>query len=333
MGRVQRLLFLLRIVLRLPAVRDAGRFAAVFATTAACGHAVALFLLAPTTGDPGPLGPLSVGIVAAALGAAVLHVAAGRTLRRGQAGEFARLARRLGEEKTARSELGAALRRLSAAVERAVPEIFGQDDAREDEPPPRGGNGGGNGGSAGPESRVAGGPGSSDQEPWRARRLRRIARAAALFGGTDIELKQLALAGPCAEVIEEYRTLAGPDCEILYIEDGGGNWLSAPINRSLVVLMLRELLDNVLAHGGGWSRITVTTEPVSGAIVLRVRDDGRGIPPDLLSGVLSGSSAATRIGLGLPLVRAIVEAHGGTLRLESQAGHGTTATVRFPTHG
>src|SRR5262249_19783484 len=142
---------------------------------------------------------------------------------------------------------------------------------------------------------------------------------------------KLALAGPCAEVIEQYRRFTAHEQEILYVEDGGGDWLAAPIDRPLFILLLRELLDNVFEHGGDWSRITVTTEPTSGAILLRVRDDGRGIPADAVRGLTAGTGAAAR-GLGLPIVRAVVEAHGGSFRLESEKGYGTSVNLRFPTH-
>jgi signal transduction histidine kinase len=174
---------------------------------------------------------------------------------------------------------------------------------------------------------------SSERARHLAERLRRVARAASFFAGTDLELRRLALAGPCAEVIEQYRRLAAAEQEILYIEDGGGDWLAAPIDRPLFVQALRELLDNVLDHGGHWGRITVTTEPVPGAILLKVRDDGQGLSPDHLGAVLSGRAVQEGGGLGIPLVRAIVEAHGGVFRMESDAGRGTAVSLRFPTLG
>ena len=314
---VSRPIFLAKVLLGLPQVRQGAQFVSVTALSAAAGFAAALILLAPTSGPTGPLGPLEAGVfVAAITGGSLCLVALGRS-RRQHAAEFARLARRVGEEKTARSDLRAAFRRLSQSVERAVPEVLATHDGS-------------------PATDPTAVPLASAEESVhgrRAGRLLRIARAAALFGGTDLELRRLAVAGPCAEVIEEYRRFAGPEREVLYIEDGGGEWLAAPIDRPLFVLLLRELLDNVFDHAGDWERITVTTEPVAGAIVLRVRDDGRGLAPELLRDLLSAGATGSRAGLGLPLVRAIVEAHGGIFRIESSIGHGTSVTLRFPTHG
>lgn len=329
-----RPLFLARVALRAPVVRYAARFVVCAAVAAGAGFSAALVWLAPTTGNPGPLGALSAGILCASLVGGLLIVLSLRANKKEQTSEFARLARRIGEEKTARAELRAALRQLSQAIERAVPEILASDETDAVGRPGDGGNGGGDEPAVGNVGRPGPGevPAAYANEPWATRRLLRIARTAGLFGGNDLELKRLAFAGPCAEIIEEYRRLAGPEVEILYMEDGGGEWLAAPIDRPLFATLLRELLDNVFAHAGDWNRITVTTEPVAGAIVLRVRDDGRGIPAPSFAALSSGAPAVQRKGLGLVLVRAIVEAHGGTLRVESEPGLGTTVTVRFPTH-
>ena len=128
--------------------------------------------------------------------------------------------------------------------------------------------------------------------------------------------RAIAVAGPLAELIEAFRQLAGDEREILYIEDGGGNWLHARIDRSLFLATIRELLDNVLRHAGSWSRITVTAEPAGGEVVVKVRDDGdtRDCVP----------------GLGLRLARRVAELHGGGMSVSFERGAGLTATTRWP---
>lgn len=307
---------LLRVATGSTPARDAGRLLAVFGTAAGAGAVCLLIARAALPSPGGVAAGLAAVAIAAAVGGAACFVAIRRSRRR-QAAGFARVARRLGEEKTAASELRGACRRLASSLEQIVPEVLAEGDVWDREP--------------------SGATGAPRTENDRARRLmerlRRVSRAAAFFAGTDLELRKLALAGPCAEVIEQYRRFADSEQEILYIEDGGGGWLAAPIDRPLFVQALRELLDNVLDHGGSWGRITVTTEPVPGAILLKVRDDGRGLSPDLLSGVLAGRATREGAGLGIPFVRAIVEAHGGVFRMESDAGRGTAVSLRFPTHG
>src|SRR5262245_24490941 len=309
---------LLRVAAGMTPVRDAGLLLATGAVAAVAGAAILLVGRAalPAAGGVSIAVAAGATVVAVVVGGAVSGLAV-RRARRPQAAGFGRAARRLGEEKTAASELRRACRRLAGSLEEVVPEVIAEGDAWSHEAR-----------RPIPLKRT-----ESDRARRLAERLRRVSRAAAFFGGTDLELKPLALAGPCAEVIEQYRRFADNGQEILYIEDGGGGWLTAPVDRALFVQALRELLDNVLDHGGPWGRITVTTEPVPGAIPLKVRDDGRGLSQDLLGAVLAGRSPQDGAGLGIPLVRAIVEAHGGAFRMESDAGRGTAVSLRFSTLG
>ncbi|PYT07746.1 MAG: hypothetical protein DMF49_07190 [Acidobacteria bacterium] len=157
-----------------------------------------------------------------------------------------------------------------------------------------------------------------------------------------LDRRPVALAGPLAEVIEEYRAIAGEQREILYIEDGGGDWLRASVDRSLFVRAMRELLDNSLRHAAGWQRIRVTSEPIPGAIVVKVRDDGCGMPVAEEDGSVvmaaaegegpaEGERGQSAEGIGLTLARRIVEAHGGVLSISTAAGHGTCVSTRWPT--
>jgi len=108
--------------------------------------------------------------------------------------------------------------------------------------------------------------------------------------------------------------------------------------------LVRQVVINVLSNA-------VKFTPAGGAIaiaarfeaaghVVRIADDGIGIAQDDLPKVFApfqqADSALGRkyegAGLGLPLTKALVEAHGGTLQLESALGVGTTVVIRFPVH-
>ena len=76
-------------------------------------------------------------------------------------------------------------------------------------------------------------------------------------------------------------------------------------------------------------RLTLTVEGET--LHLALSDDGIGIPPDILAHICEPYVSRTAgIGLGLPLVRGILAAHGGTLAIESTPGTGTTAAFYLP---
>jgi signal transduction histidine kinase len=63
-----------------------------------------------------------------------------------------------------------------------------------------------------------------------------------------------------------------------------------------------------------------------------VTDDGAGIPDPLVAKVFEPhfSTRSTGTGLGLPIVRRLVQSWGGEVELESRVGEGTTVTIRLP---
>ncbi len=64
-----------------------------------------------------------------------------------------------------------------------------------------------------------------------------------------------------------------------------------------------------------------------------VEDNGVGIAPDVLPNIFNRfykSRDSSGTGLGLPIARHLVEAHGGTISAESQPGKGTTIRIRLP---
>ncbi len=107
--------------------------------------------------------------------------------------------------------------------------------------------------------------------------------------------------------------------------------------------VFQNLITNAAKHGGDGRWIGITTVPVNGSrppmVEVRVADHGAGIPASEQSEVFKpffrGAAAQAKqirgSGLGLSVVRQIVEAHGGSVSVESGAGRGTTFTVRLPT--
>lgn len=100
--------------------------------------------------------------------------------------------------------------------------------------------------------------------------------------------------------------------------------------------VLSNLVDNALKHVGEGGRILLESDVEDGCAVLVVEDDGTGIPPPALERIFdpfyraSAGSEPSGTGLGLALVRWIVEAHGGSVGASSRPGEGTRFTLRFP---
>lgn len=95
--------------------------------------------------------------------------------------------------------------------------------------------------------------------------------------------------------------------------------------------VLRNLLDNARRHTppGGCVRLSARAD--GGAVELCVTDTGSGIAPDDLPRVFErGTRSSDGSGLGLPIVRSLVGAHGGTVRAESLPGEGARFTIRWP---
>ena len=121
------------------------------------------------------------------------------------------------------------------------------------------------------------------------------------------------------------------------------------IDRARIVQVLDNLMTNAIVHGGEVHTITVAAERVDGtsdtpaAVAIRVSDDGRGIAAEEMDRIFERlyrvedgkggqpkESGRPGSGLGLAISRRIVEAHGGKISVESQAGAGTTFTILLP---
>jgi signal transduction histidine kinase len=100
-----------------------------------------------------------------------------------------------------------------------------------------------------------------------------------------------------------------------------------------------NLLDNAVKYTPADGQIDVEVERDGDRAILRVRDTGSGIPADELPRIWDRlfrgdtSRAERGLGLGLSLVKAVVEAHGGSVGVTSEPGRGSTFTVSLPLSG
>jgi signal transduction histidine kinase len=103
---------------------------------------------------------------------------------------------------------------------------------------------------------------------------------------------------------------------------------------------VRQILFNLLSNAIGFSRpgqvVTLAALRRDGDVVFKVVDRGRGIPPEILERVFDRFESHTTgsrhrgVGLGLSIVRAFMDLHGGKILIDSTPGEGTVVTCIFP---
>lgn len=104
---------------------------------------------------------------------------------------------------------------------------------------------------------------------------------------------------------------------------------------------IKRVLQNLVSNGVKYTpekgEVTVTTQSMTGQVLVRVEDNGYGIPDDELPTIFDSYSrvkdhqhVAVGTGLGLAIVKNLVEAHKGIITVDSQLDEGTTFTVIVP---
>jgi two-component system, OmpR family, sensor kinase len=157
---------------------------------------------------------------------------------------------------------------------------------------------------------------------------------ARLDEGRPLDVRSVDLVALCAEAVHTASTV-GPEWPLGFVA-------TEPIEVTGDPTALRQVVDNLLgnvrAHTppGTTARVAVSRDP-AGAVIT-VADDGPGMTAEAAKHIFErfyrSDPSRSRIhggaGLGLSIVSAIVQAHGGSVGAEGQAGVGTTFTVRLP---
>jgi len=154
-------------------------------------------------------------------------------------------------------------------------------------------------------------------------------------GAMQLTREAVALEEVVARALDLYRdvaeakgvtlTVSSPDREAIVSGD-----------RTRLEQVAANLLDNAVKYTPPGGRVDVAVARDGSNAQLRVSDTGPGIPsselPRIWDRLFRGDASRSErgLGLGLSLVKAIVEAHGGTVAVESRPGRGATFTIKLP---
>jgi two-component system, OmpR family, phosphate regulon sensor histidine kinase PhoR len=133
----------------------------------------------------------------------------------------------------------------------------------------------------------------------------------------------------------ERAELAGLRLE-LRIEDEG---LLVPLRRRMVRTVVENLLENAIRYAGEGATLVVSLRREDGTVVLEASDDGAGIPeqdiPRLFERFFRSDRARTTrgSGLGLSIVKHVVEAAGGSVEARGAPGRGLDVRLSLPSSG
>jgi signal transduction histidine kinase len=177
------------------------------------------------------------------------------------------------------------------------------------------------------------------------RRLSRLVESLLDFGRMEAGARPyrregLDAAGLVQTVVQEFRQEGG--CSSFSIECAVPEG-AVPIDgdREALAQALWNLLDNAVKYSGDSRTVGVEVEDGGNLVAIRVRDQGLGIPPAekrrIFEKFARGSSAVASgvkgTGIGLAMVKHIVDAHGGKVTVQSRPGGGSTFTIELPKSG
>jgi signal transduction histidine kinase len=155
--------------------------------------------------------------------------------------------------------------------------------------------------------------------------------------GVALEKERVDIAGLCRAAVETAKPRAAEKTQKLDVEiapSAGHVFGDARRLRESI----EHVLQNAIAYTDRKGRISLTADGDKKQAVIRIRDNGSGIEEDDLPRVFNrfdrvteaGVRGEAALGLGLPLTQQFVEAHGGTVELDSEKGKGTTVTLTIP---
>ena len=150
-------------------------------------------------------------------------------------------------------------------------------------------------------------------------------------GALKLQLESVDVSVVVGEVVELYQFVAQEKGVMLSFTAGAE--LGLMVDRNRIRQVIANLLDNAIKYTAAGGRVEVRAIRDDRIVVVGIRDTGSGIPPHELPRIWDrlyrgqGSRGQPGLGLGLSLVRAIIQAHGGHIEVSSTQGVGSEFSV------
>lgn len=153
----------------------------------------------------------------------------------------------------------------------------------------------------------------------------------------EIKPTPLNLDALCREIIEEFAGRSDIKHQLHYA--GQKNIPDLNLDQKLIRQLIGNLLTNAIKYSPEKSTVSVELNRTEDTVVLRVKDEGIGIPETDVNRLFTPFHRAANVGsisgtgLGLTIVKEAVDLHGGSIAVETQVDQGTTFIVTFPIQG
>ncbi len=149
----------------------------------------------------------------------------------------------------------------------------------------------------------------------------------------ESKIETCALASLIDQVLAEKRLQHKDKVGVKIEFNAGADNLKSAVDTKEFQRIISNLVNNSIEAFNGPGTVTISLTAADTQILLEIKDDGKGIPPELLTrlgqkGETHGKAGGT--GLGLYHARTSVESWGGTLKIASEPGNGTTIAITLP---
>ena len=132
-----------------------------------------------------------------------------------------------------------------------------------------------------------------------------------------------------SDIVSQFEKLSAGKAKISFVGEGD---ISVKADEVLVSEAIYNLINNAVTHGGEGVEVDVIQSVTGGKIRISVKDNGRGIPPEMLDGIWERyqKGMGGGAGLGLAIVNTGIKMCGGTCGVQSELGKGTEFWIELP---